>query len=324
MARKKMDNFEWLKKRLGYLTDNGVFEIINSLGTDPIPTFRPGAWTIIKEMLLAYYAPNYLRILRNQNWVRRLVYIDMFSGSGVVGIEGLKKYYLGSPLVITNCIGDQKFDDYYFMDSERAKLDQLKGVLSAAGKEDHVELYLGDSNSTIGGMVDQLKEFGTHSLIFVDPFATEIRFDTIRMLGSFGCDLIVTVATEEIYRSVRQWVSNPDLNTGALDAFFGSSDWKHKLSSVTSDEEIFDYYSELIMSEAYKKRPVGTKIQKTLDGHHYFVLFTSTWGTGARPPFFNIIDEFSERIKNVSGEQILKYMRHYTEGGGADLSEYLE
>ena len=93
---------------------------------------------------------------------------------------------------------------------------------------------------------------------------------------------------------------------------------------VIIDEEIFDYYSELIMSEAYKKRPVGTKIQKTLDGHHYFVLFTSTWGTGARPKFFNIIDEFSERIKNVSGEQILNYLRHYTEGGGTDLSEYLE
>ena len=322
MARKRMDDFDWLKRRLGYLTDNDAFKVINSLDHDPIPTFRPGAWTMLKEMLLAYYAPNYLRILRNQDWVNRLIYIDMFSGSGIIGIEGLKKYYLGSPLIITHCIGDQKFDGYYFMDNEKAKLDQLGIVLNATRKEDHTDLRLGDCNATIGGIINELGEYGTHSLIFIDPFATEIKFDTIRTLGSIGCDLVVTVATEEIYRSVKQWANNPSWNTDALDAFFGNSGWKNKLNDVKSDEEIFDYYSELIMSEAYKKRPIGTRIQKTLDGRHYFILFTSTWGTGDRPPFFKIIDEFSERIQRVSGDQILNYMRHYTEGGGTAISEY--
>lgn len=321
---KSIDDFEWLKRRLTDLTDNTAFKEINLLKETPVLTFRPGAWTMLKEMLLAYYAPNYLRILRNQSWISRLVYVDMFSGSGVIGIEGLKKNYLGSPLVITSCIGSKRFDSYYFMDLEEPKLEQLRGLFNLIGKTEDIKMYPGDSNVAIKEFISDLQTFGTHSLIFIDPFATEIEFDTIRLLGSIGCDLIVNVATEEIFRSVKQWQNNRTWNSEALDKFFGSTDWKLKLEGVQSDEEIFNYYSELIMTEAYKKRPIGTKIQKTIDGHHYFILFTSTWGKGEKPPFFRIVEEFNQRIQGLSGQQILAYMQHYTEGGGIGLSEFLE
>lgn len=274
-------------------------------------------------MLIAYYAPSYLRILRNQGWIKKLVYVDLFSGSGLIGIEGLDGIYLGSPLVITHCIGEKRFDRYYLVEKERPKLDQLKSVLEMSDHPDGIDLFPGDCNERIDELRNELQGYGTHSLVFIDPFATEIEFETIRKLGNIGCDLIITVATEEVYRSVAQSRSNPDWNSNALDKFFGTQEWKVRLSTVTSDEQIFDYYSELIVNNAYKKKPLGTRIQKTLDGHHYFVLFTSTWGKGDEPDFFKIVRDFNKRIRSVSGEEILRHLRHYREGGGTSLDEYL-
>lgn len=321
MSRRK-DNFDWLKERLGYMTRNEIFTKVNENIDSPVETFRPGAWTILKEMLIAYYAPSYLRILRNQDWVRRLVFIDLFSGSGLIGIQGLNKTYLGSPIVITHCIGNVLFDEYYFVEKDQAKLDQLKGVIDLGDHPDGIELFPGDCNRRIDDMMEHLHNYGTHSLVFVDPFATEIEFETIRKLGDIGCDLIITVATEEIRRSIAQSLNNPEWNSDALDRFFGNEEWRERFANIESDEEIFEYYAQLVMNKAYKKQPIGMKIQKTLEGHHYFVLFTSTWGKGSEPSFFRILKDFNRRIASLSGEEILRYLKYYTEGNGRGLDGF--
>ena len=41
MTGKKKDDFEWLKERINYLTDNEAFRQVNSMGYSPITTFRP-------------------------------------------------------------------------------------------------------------------------------------------------------------------------------------------------------------------------------------------------------------------------------------------
>ncbi len=52
MGGKTKDDFDWLKERIGYHTDNEAFRQVNSMGYSPITTFRPGAWTIprVREM----------------------------------------------------------------------------------------------------------------------------------------------------------------------------------------------------------------------------------------------------------------------------------
>ena len=97
---KPKDDQTWLNERISYLTRNEVFSNLNSSNTKWTKTSDFGAWTIIKEMVLAYYAPNYLSILGNYGYIKQINYLDMFAGSGVIGIKDLSKYYLGSPLVI--------------------------------------------------------------------------------------------------------------------------------------------------------------------------------------------------------------------------------
>lgn len=312
-----MDDFEWLTKRIGYLLDNDSFDNINATGKKYIPTFRPGAWTILKELLLAYYAPNYLSIMRKKEWINELCYVDLFAGSGVLEIDGLKKYYLGSPLVILNSI-KPRFDSYFFLEKDTAKLEQLK-KLTGLPEESYIQ---GDCNESIDRILPRLSNRGSHSLIFIDPFSTEIGFNTIRNLGKIGCDMVLTFASEEIFRVVRQAIGNPSWEENALDRFFGDSIWREELKDAASDIEIFEYYKSKIVTEAYKKIPTSTLVQKTMGGHHYFILLTSTGGRGEVPGFFNIVKTFNKKIQSLDGERVLKFLKHYRDEESKGLGDF--
>ena len=316
---KKKDDFTWLSDRLNLLTKNDMFNSINSENINLISTFKVGAWTILKEMALAYYAPNYVRILRNQPHIRHLYYLDLFAGSGIVTLDGLSKHYPGSPLVVTKTI-PQKFDRYYFIEKDVAKTAQLRKLLA----EEVCVIQHGDCNELIGSILPQINIPGSHSLVFIDPFAMEIKFETIKKFATVGCDLIITVSTQEIFRAVRQWFENTSQNSQQVDSFFGDQEWRLSLSGIERDEDIFDYYADRIVKLAFKKRPASTKIEKQLGGQHYFILFTSTGGRGDRPKFFDIVDDFNKRIKNLSGTQITSYLQHYVEGGGTSLQGFFE
>lgn len=316
---KKKDDYTWLSERINYLTNNDIFRQINSRKNEYIPTFRVGAWTIIKEMTLAYYAPNYIRILRNQYHITHLNYLDLFAGSGLVGLDDLTKYYLGSPLVVTKAIPN-KFDKYFFFEKDSAKAGQLTTLLP----DENCVIQQGDCNEFIDLILPRISSPRNHSLVFIDPFAMEIKFETIKKFARVGCDLMITVATQEIYRALRQWFDNPTWSSKQVDNFFGDKDWKTSLANIRSDEEIFDYYADRIVKFAFKKIPSSTKIEKQIGGQHYFILFTSTGGQGERPKFFDIIDDFNKRIKNLSGDQIKDYLQHYVEGGGVSLSGFFK
>jgi len=317
MPREKTDNFDWLKKWIHKITPTDLIEKINDEGSNYVSTFKPGAWTILKEMALAYYADPYLKIMRNQKWVKHVSYIDLFAGSGIIGIEKLKKKYLGSPLIITHVV-ENKFDTYYFLDKQTNFVNQLKKLINM----NNVKFMEGDSNIKIDDIISEISGDDHHSLIFIDPFSTEIKFETIRKLGNVKCDLIITLATEEIFRAIMQWRSNKYIKTDALNDFFGDDRWKKDLVDINSAQEIFDYYSKKIVNEAYKKPPVSTKIEKTIDGHYYFMLFTSTGGKSSRPDFFDVIDDFNKRIFSFSGEEIYKYFIHYVEGSGKSVDDW--
>lgn len=315
---KKKDDFTWLSERIDILTKNKTFNQINSGNVSYIPTFRTGAWTIMKEMILPYYSPKYIQIMRNQPHISQLNYLDLFSGSGVIEIEGLKRYYLGSPLIVTKTI-TEKFDKYYFFEKDSAKTSQLNKLLDG---EENVIIKTGDCNELVDSVLKQISGIGSHSLIFIDPFAMEIDFKTIRKFAGIGCDFVITVSTEEIFRAVRQWFANPDNNSTKTDSFFGGEEWKIELKDIKNDEEIFDYYSQKIVQYAFKKTPRSTKVKKTVGGRHYFILFTSTGGKGEKPEFFKIIDTFNSRIERLNGDEISRYLEHYVEGGGTSLSGF--
>jgi three-Cys-motif partner protein len=302
-----MDEYEWLKRRVKLITtDNPIYKKINS-ENDYISTFRPGAWTMLKELLLAYYAPQYITILRKRDWINELCYVDLFAGSGVITLKNLGKNYLGSPLIVKYAI-KKNFDKYYFFDNDEGNINQLKDLI----QDKDSSFFYGDSNIEIDRILPELSKQGVHSLIFIDPFATEIKFDTIRKLSNIGCDLMINVAAEEVKRAVDQYYSQ-NWNTNALDGFFGGEKWKTDLANIASDKEIYDYYAQKIVEEAGKKRPSSTTIYKTLNGHHYYILFTSTWGNGERPKFFNIIDDFNKHIENIDGNRMMKFIENNIE-----------
>ena len=302
-----MDEYEWLKNRVNLITiNNDMYKKINS-GNDYISPFKPGAWTIIKELLLAYYAPSYIRILKEKPWIHELCYVDLFAGSGIVKLKGLKNNYMGSPLIVKYGISEN-FNKYYFFDKGVKNITQLKALLS----DDDSHIFKGDSNVEIDKILPEISRVGVHSLIFIDPYSTEIKFDTIRKLSNIGCDLMINVATEEIYRALKYYYSQ-NKNDNKLNGFFGDDRWKADLINVSNDEEIYDYYAKKVVEETGKKKPTSTRIHKTFNGHHYYILFTSTFGKGERPKFFNIIDCFNKKISELDGKRMMNFIKNNIE-----------
>ena len=214
---------------------------------------------------------------------------------------------MGSPLIVKYGI-PENFNRYYFFDNNNDNITQLKTLVPDGDSH----FFTGDSNVEIDKILPEISKSGTHSLIFIDPYATEIKFDTIRKLSNIGCDLMINVATEEIYRAVKQYYSQ-DGDAKTLNGFFGDDKWKTDLANISSDTEIYDYYARKIVEETGKKRPKSTVIYKTLNGHHYYILFTSTWGNGPTPKFFDIIGDFNKHIEKLDGDKMMKFIENNIE-----------
>ncbi len=313
MPRIKQNNFEWLLNRLRLITDSEIYKKIND-GSSYVTTFTTGEWTIIKELFLAYYAPTYIRILKNRKKV--LNYVDLFAGSGVIRLKEVDLNFPGSPLIIKFLI-KESFTNYFFVDNDSNKLLQLQELLKDTNQ--NCKFIENDANLAITDLINEIGNNDMHSLVFIDPFAMEINFDTIRALSNVNCDIIITFASEQISRAIHQWLKNPQWNTNKLDIFYGDKDWKGDIDKNNVEVSAIKAYMNRLINVAKKRNPYTFKIEKTLDGHHYYILFVSTGGSNDSKSFLNIVKDFNNRIKNLSGAEIKKVMTYYIKSGGKPL-----
>lgn len=309
-----MSDFDWFDKRLKYITESQIFKRIND-GTQYVTTFTIGEWTVIKELFLAYYAPAYITILKKQG--KSLNYVDLFAGSGVVNLSGLNINFPGSPLVASSLIKKQ-FDAYYFADIEKDKIDQLKVFLMG----NNYHFYAEDANKVIGNLVKEIGQDDMHSLIFIDPKAMEIRFDSIRALKDVGCDLIVTFSSEEISRALMQWHENPTWNTEALDQFYGDANWKTEIDWSNIEFSSLNSYVKRVFKYADKTKASRLQVEKTIGGHHYYVILISTRGSHQGPSFHKILNDFNNRITSIDGKYVKKFMYLYIVGNGKPIDKW--
>ena len=153
-----------------------------------MPQSFGGAWTKEKLAVLAAYLDAYTTALKSQPFV--LVYVDAFAGEGqwrpnsAYGSGDYEDYrglVDGSARLALN-VEQKSFDRFVFIESDPERCDAL-GKLRAEFPDRCIDIRNEDANEALASFCDDIQGRNERAVVFLDPFATEVRWKTVDRLA---------------------------------------------------------------------------------------------------------------------------------------------
>ena len=215
-----------------------------------------GDWSDQKLSALSRYLSAYTTALKNQNFP--LVYIDAFAGGGRFDItaekdrppllaeeeaedmEERKEYRHGSPLVALNT--NPSFDKFIFIEKNEQSLQRLENEIAKQNYQDkNIEYILGDANEKIAEICDTIDWRYHRAVAFIDPFATEVKWQTIEKIASTpGIDLWLLFPAMAVNRMLPVDGQIPPQWQEKLTDCFGTDEWKQAFYKDNPQQALFD------------------------------------------------------------------------------------
>jgi len=186
-----------------------------------------GVWTVKKLEILAGYLDAYTTALKNKSF--SLVYIDAFAGDGQLRSkldEEVRGFITGSPRIALK-VENKPFDKLYFNELNRKMFKRLEDLERAYPSRVHI--FNSDANEFTQSVLTQIDWISHRGVIFLDPFATEVKWETMKQIASFNAlDTWVLFPISAVSRMLptskepgevfTQWVDR-------LNTIFGNADW---------------------------------------------------------------------------------------------------
>ena len=183
----KKDNYNKLLDQVKIIADKPGMEIMDILGNkdlgicDKDPQYSPH--TILKLSYLNYYLGVFLPIANKYS--DNVVFIDVFSGSGLVKIKNTEYTVLGSSLLAAKSVKNSRkghnkkygFDKIISIELEKDKAELLNSRFKALNIQ-NARALCGDSNDIISNLTEECKiENNSIVLLFIDPEGMEPIFN---------------------------------------------------------------------------------------------------------------------------------------------------
>lgn len=215
-----------------------------------------GSWTDKKLEILKKYLDAYNKALKNQPFKR--VYIDAFAGTGYrqqrkkqYNIQSLfeeleqdksEQFLKGSAKLALEA--SPSFHRYIFIESDKNKINELEKLQKEhPEKAEQIEIIQSDANEFIQNYCNDEDWANTRAVLFLDPFATEVEWETIEAIAKTQCIdvwiLFPVMAVNRLLAKDPQKISYDRLNR-----IFGTRDW-------------FEYF--------YKTKTLGDIFGKSVD-----------------------------------------------------------
>ena len=145
-----------------------------------------GQWTEEKLEILRRYLDAYTTALKNQGF--RLTYVDAFAGEGnwrprsyaSEDYEDFRDMRDGSPRIALD-IQDKPFDRFVFIEKDAERYESLNRLREEFPDRD-IEVHNDDANEAIPLFCNSLERYD-RAVVFLDPFATAVSWDTVAMLS---------------------------------------------------------------------------------------------------------------------------------------------
>jgi three-Cys-motif partner protein len=183
-----------------------------------------GPWTLIKLEVLEKYLNFYTTALKNQPF--KLCYIDAFAGSGKIDIRG----EIAIPGSAIRAL-DYPFHEYYFFEKEQSYITALKKEISKKHQHKSIIIMQGDCNQLLKTLsAVQWKKEGWRGVIFIDPFAMELRWESLKVIAQTEAfDVWYLFPLMAMNRLLRRDRRIPDSYEEKLNILLGTDDWRKEL-----------------------------------------------------------------------------------------------
>jgi three-Cys-motif partner protein len=185
-----------------------------------------GSWVEDKHRLVALYDTLFSTGMKNK-WDCR-VYIDLYSGPGLLRVRDTSRFLWGSPLL--GLMIKDPFDRYIFCESNAEYMDALKKRVQRLFPSGSVDFVLGDCNELVEEVCRHVpkasKSNRVLSFCFADPYDLSIQFSTVRKVADYYVDFLFLLALHmDANRNVANYI---DPKNRKIDEFLDVSDWRDR------------------------------------------------------------------------------------------------
>lgn len=289
-------------------------ELIQLATNSNLPSERAGPWAFLKLAFLwnyAYYT--YTPIIGKR--YKNMCYVDLFAGCGMdyfYDSSRNRQFMLGSPLLMATLRSGRPFETCYFFECqpEFAKvLEQRLNILASAGKLTcrNYKLYA-DCNIDIRHLIDELKRIDNcHFLLFVDPYSTEINWETLEKLLKLKYP-----SFDMIFNFQPFGVNRKSYNPKTILQYFGDMSkevsqrrYYRKLYKVRDDktlEFLEQCYIQKLKEFPNMVRTIRAVRIKSGTGSYYYDLIYTTRKETA--PWVRDIDLLKPTLEGLTGQDI--------------------
>ncbi|NIM49322.1 MAG: three-Cys-motif partner protein TcmP [Gemmatimonadales bacterium] len=158
-----------------------------------------------------YYAQMFSTGMKSR-WPQR-AYLGLYCGAGRARIEGSGEVVETTAMSV--CRLRDPFTKYIFVDNDSDCTHALSKRIDALPTKHDVAIIPGDVNQILPEIRSELPAFsrtrGLISFCFVDPFAADLKFETLRALGQYQMDfLILLMLGWDARVNFRRYLENED------------------------------------------------------------------------------------------------------------------
>jgi len=214
-----------------------------------------GPWVEDKHRLVSLYETLFSTGMKRK-WDTR-VYIDLYSGPGLVRVRDTGKFLWGSPLLALQV--KDPFDRYIFCEKDSSALDALKVRVKRFFPDANVCYVCGDCNDNVDEICSKIpvpsRSSKVLSFCFVDPYDLSVRFSTIKTIAGRFVDFLTLLALGmDANRNLQHYL---DPTNHKIDDFLGLPDWREKWTEqffrdrVTFPQFLAQIYAERMVSLDY-------------------------------------------------------------------------
>jgi len=210
-----------------------------------------GSWTEKKLKILEDYLKAYNTALKNQPFDR--VYIDAFAGTGYRQQRRIQcnrrpifddyeekessQFIKGSAKRALEV--SPPFHKYIFVESDSKKVKELERLRTEhSDKSDQIDIVQGDANDFIQGYCDTQNWSNTRAVLFLDPFATQVKWATIKAIArTEAIDVWILFPAMAVNRLLAK--DSDKAFHDRLDEVFGTREWFDEFYRTRKLNDIF-------------------------------------------------------------------------------------
>ncbi len=264
-----------------------------------ISTDKHDVWSIKKLLILRYYVPDFLKIIRKYDY-ETIHYVDLFAGSGFIKIK--EKLIPGTPLVplLTSkeIVTDNNklfFDQYHLADVNGKYVEALTSRVNTlnVGLHTHITVEQQDFQTSVDEIFPKSPSSWNERkknayLVMLDPYGFDVTWEHLsKILKSGAVDVIIYFPTRMI-----SWNQLKDQSAEKLTKMYGNNDWV----TFSSEDEFVERYCENIQKISVAWKPMKTKTFEVNAGKTKYHLICVSRSNGA----LNIFSDMKTLFDSVN------------------------